>query len=78
MDNIGLDTHRRSFLKTISWRVVATLITGVVTYVLTGRIDFAITVGLCDTFVKFFLYYVHERMWSRTRFGQIKPPEYQI
>lgn len=73
-----MDSHRRSFLKTISWRVAATLITGVVTLILTGRIDFAITVGLADTFVKFFLYYVHERMWSRIRFGQIKPPEYQI
>ncbi|HBO69178.1 MAG TPA: hypothetical protein DD658_03145 [Deltaproteobacteria bacterium] len=73
-----MDTHRRSFLKTISWRVVATLITGVVTLALTGRIDFAITVGLGDTFVKFFLYYVHERMWTRTRFGQTRPPEYQI
>lgn len=73
-----MDTHRRSFLKTISWRVVATLITGVVTLALTGRIDFAITVGLCDTFVKFFLYYAHERMWSRIRFGQTRFPEYQI
>jgi uncharacterized membrane protein len=73
-----LDSHSRSFAKTISWRVVATLITGVVTFVLTGRIDFAITVGLGDTFVKFFLYYAHERMWSKVRFGQIKPPEYQI
>ena len=78
MDYQKLDTHKRSFLKTISWRVVATLITGVVTLALTGRIDFAITVGLSDTFVKFFLYYVHERMWSRSRFGQVKRPEYQI
>ena len=73
-----MDTHERSFLKTISWRVVATLITGVVTLALTGRIDFAITVGLADTFVKFFLYYAHERLWSKTRFGQIRPPDYQI
>jgi len=73
-----LDTHRRSFLKTISWRVVATIITGLVTLVLTGRLDFAVTVGLGDTFVKVFLYYAHERMWSRIRFGQVKPPEYQI
>lgn len=73
-----MDSHRRSLLKTISWRVMATLITGVVTLILTGRIDFAITVGLGDTFVKIFLYYAHERIWSRIRFGQIKPPEYQI
>lgn len=73
-----MDTHRRSILKTVSWRLVATLITGAVTLALTGRIDFAITVGLGDTFVKFFLYYAHERMWSRIRFGRIRLPEYEI
>ena len=73
-----MDTHRRSFLKTISWRLVATVVTAAVTLALTGRIDYAITVGLGDTFVKFFIYYLHERMWARTRFGQVRPPEYQI
>ena len=73
-----MDTHRRSFLKTISWRVVATVITGLITLWLTGRIDFAISVGLADTFVKFFIYFLHERMWSRIRFGRLVPPEHQI
>lgn len=73
-----MDTHRRSFLKTISWRVVATLVTGGVTYVVTNRVDLAITVGLGDSIVKFFTYYLHERMWSKIRFGQVRPPEYQI
>lgn len=73
-----MDTHGRSFLKTISWRITATIITATVTFLFTGRLDFAVTVGLGDTFVKFFLYFAHERMWSRIRFGQVKPPEYQI
>ena len=73
-----MDTHRRSILKTISWRVAAMLITGVVAFVVTGRLDMAITVGLGDSFVKFFTYYLHERMWSKIRFGQVRPPEYQI
>lgn len=73
-----MDTHKRSILKTISWRVAAMLITGVVAFVVTGRLDMAITVGLGDSFVKFFTYYLHERMWSKIRFGQVRPPEYQI
>ncbi len=52
--------------------------TGFVTYVVTGRVDLAITVGLGDSIVKFFTYYLHERMWSKIRFGQVRPPEYQI
>jgi adenylylsulfate kinase len=73
-----MDTQRRSILKTVSWRVVATIVTSVVTYVVTDRIDLAITVGLGDSIVKFFTYYLHERMWSKIRFGQVRPPEYQI
>ncbi|MBK5095686.1 MAG: DUF2061 domain-containing protein, partial [Deltaproteobacteria bacterium] len=35
-------------MKTVSWRVVATLLTVIVTFVVTGRVDLAITVGLGD------------------------------
>ena len=73
-----METRKRSIVKTISWRVAATLITGVVTYFLTGRLDFAVTVGLADTFVKFFIYYVHERMWTRISYGKVRPLDYQI
>lgn len=73
-----MDTHKRSIAKTISWRVVATIITGVVTYFLTGRLDFAVTVGLADTLVKFLIYYAHERMWSRISYGKVRPLEYEI
>ena len=73
-----MDTHKRSIAKTISWRVVATILTGVVTYLLTGRLDFAVTVGLADTGVKFFTYYAHERMWTRISYGKVRPLEYEI
>lgn len=78
MDKIVLETHKRSLLKTISWRVVAMFITAAITWVFTGRLDFAITVGLGDTLVKFLLYYLHERAWARSRFGVERPPEYEI
>ena len=73
-----METPKRSIAKTISWRVVATIITGVVTYFLTGRLDFAVTVGLADTFVKFFIYYAHERIWTRISYGKVRPLEYEI
>jgi uncharacterized membrane protein len=73
-----LETPKRSFAKTISWRVVATIITGVVTYLLTARLDFAVTVGIADTLVKFIIYYAHERMWTRIMYGKVRPLEYEI
>ena len=73
-----MESHKRSIAKTVSWRVMATIITGVVTYVLTGRLDFAVTVGLADTLVKVFIYYAHERMWTRISYGKVRPLEYEI
>jgi uncharacterized membrane protein len=73
-----LDTHKRTLLKTVSWRVVATFTTAGVTFLLTGRLDFAISVGVVDSLVKFLIYYFHERLWSRSPFGQIRKPEYEI
>ena len=73
-----METPKRSFAKTISWRLVATVITGGVTYFLTGRLDFAVTVGLADTGVKFFTYYAHERIWTRILYGKVRPLDYEI
>jgi uncharacterized membrane protein len=73
-----LDTHKRTIIKTISWRAVATFTTALVTFLLTGRADFAISVGVADSLVKFLIYYFHERLWSRTRFGQVRNTEYEI
>ncbi len=73
-----METPKRSIAKTISWRVVATIITGGVTYFLTGRLDFAVTVGLADTGVKFFSYYAHERIWTRILYGKVRPLDYEI
>lgn len=73
-----MDTHKRTFFKTVSWRVLASFTTAGVTFVLTGRLDFAISVGVADSLVKFFIFYLHERIWSRSRYGQIREPEYEI
>lgn len=73
-----MDSHRRSLLKTLSWRFLATITTALVTFLFTGRLDIAITIGVGDSFVKFFIYYLHERAWTRVRFGQLRPPEYEI
>ena len=74
-----METSRRSFAKAVSWRIVATLITGTLVYLLTGKGEFAATVGLADTTIKFAIYFGHERAWNRIAFGREKrEPEYHI
>jgi len=57
----------RPIIKTISWRIIAMIITGAVVYVYTGEIkksgEISIVAGLILTFV----YYLHERFWVWVR-----------
>jgi adenylylsulfate kinase len=69
------DTNRRSVVKGLSWRVVATTTTTGIVYVFFGRLDLAIAAGLIETVLKVGLYWGHERIWHKIRWGreQIEP-----
>ena len=76
---MAFETRRRSILKSLSWRFLAALITSGVVYVLTGKGDFAAKVGLVDTAVKLFIYFLHERAWDRIGYGRLPPaPDYEV
>ncbi len=66
------ESHSRSVLKAITWRVTATTTTTVVTYFVTGELTIALTVGFFEFIIKIFIYYLHERAWLAVGFGKIK------
>ena len=55
-----METHTRTIVKSISWRIVATAVTAYFTG-LTG----AIVINIWMTVA----YYIHERMWTRFKWG---------
>lgn len=55
----------RAFLKSISWRVVGTVDTVVISYLLTGTLNIALQIGGIEVISKMILYYCHERVWDR-------------
>ncbi len=69
------ETHTRTLIKAISWRVIASLTTTILVYLFFGRLDLAATVGILETLIKIFLYYIHDRAWSKIPFGikKVKP-----
>ncbi len=71
-----METKRRSFYKTISWRIVATVTTLVVSYILTGDTTKSLGIASVDTMLKFVFYFFHERAWTRVDWGQRQ--DYQI
>jgi uncharacterized membrane protein len=60
----------RSLVKAISWRVTGTLDTIFISFLITGNINFAVTIGSVEILTKVFLYFFHERIWSYINFGR--------
>lgn len=57
------ETHLRSIYKAISWRMFATMLTIVISYIVTHHIKYALSIGSIEIFAKILLYYIHERFW---------------
>lgn len=74
------ESNGRSIAKAISWRLLATITTAALVYVLTGKIEIALAVGGIEIILKFVLYYFHERSWNLISFGkkEIKPRVYWL
>ncbi len=66
------ESHLRTFLKTMSWRVVATTTTIVIAFFVFGNIGSALKVGGIEFFAKILIYYVHERLWQIAPRGTIR------
>ena len=59
------DSRYKSILKTISWRVLATIDTFVISYLITSNLVMAISIGSIEIVTKLGLYYLHERAWNK-------------
>ena len=69
----------RSIVKAVSWRIVGTIDTILIAWLVTRKLEFAVTIGGVELFTKMILYYLHERTWNRIKFGKESSDiEYQI
>ena len=60
----------RSVAKALSWRVVGTLDTLLISYLLTGKITIAASIASIDFLTKMVLYFFHERVWNLVNWGK--------
>ncbi|MGQ9565966.1 MAG: DUF2061 domain-containing protein [Candidatus Bathyarchaeales archaeon] len=60
----------RSLIKTVSWRLLATLITVILALLFTKDIGISTSIGILELIIKTAAYYVHERVWDLTSFGR--------
>ena len=55
--------EKRHFAKAISWRILGTADTVLVSWFITGDFLIGASIGTVEVFTKVILYYTHERMW---------------
>ncbi|MCK5475145.1 MAG: DUF2061 domain-containing protein [Candidatus Pacebacteria bacterium] len=65
-----MDSHKRTIVKTITWRIIATLTTVIVIYFWIGDLAAALGSGLLANALKTIFYYAHERIWNKSDFGR--------
>jgi uncharacterized membrane protein len=64
-----METGTRSLVKTISWRLTGTCATFFISYLILGSFSIASTIALVQLITNTILYYLHERVWNRIKWG---------
>ena len=66
------ESHARSLVKGITWRLVGTIDTFVISWFILKEGNSASAIAIWDTSIKFVLYYIHERLWQNIPLGVIR------
>tara|TARA_Y100000389_G_C17406974_1_gene488623 strand:+ start:42 stop:239 length:198 start_codon:yes stop_codon:yes gene_type:complete len=58
-------SYKETLVKTLIWRVIATSITFLVSWIISGNLKFGLLIGGIDTILKTIGYFSYERFWIR-------------
>jgi len=61
---VKTDKKIRSICKALSWRILATITTFLISFIVTHSIRFAFSISVIEVLSKLILYYFHERFWQ--------------
>jgi uncharacterized membrane protein len=70
--NISIYRH---IYKTISWRIIGTIDTIMLGWLVTGNFKLGLSIGGLEVMTKMILYFLHERIWYKIPFGIKKNEE---
>ena len=72
------NAHLRSLIKAVSYRLVGSLDTFILSMIVTGNAKYAVSIASVDAISKIALYYVHERIWRRVAWGRLDPKPVKV
>lgn len=67
---MSVDTPVRSLAKAVSWRVTGSIDTFLISWLITGQPHIAAGITLVELLTKISLYWLHERVWLKIKWGQ--------
>jgi uncharacterized membrane protein len=70
-----MESQKRSFAKSITWRILGIVILGAITWFLTQSWQITTAVTALFHLIRVILYYFHERVWDRIDWGLKKKNE---
>jgi len=67
---MSVDTSARSLAKTVSWRITGSGATFAISYIVLGDVAVSGTIAVIQLTFNTALYFIHERIWNRIKWGQ--------
>jgi uncharacterized membrane protein len=64
------EAHSRSLIKAVSWRIVGSIDTFIISYFVTGHVVAAASIASVESVTKIILFYLHERVWHAVPWGR--------
>ncbi len=68
--DIKSEKPKRSIVKSLSWRIIGTIDTVLISWLVTGTLTVAFSIGTVELFTKMILYFFHERLWNTINWGK--------
>lgn len=68
--DVSKEKPARSVVKSISWRIIGTLDTILISWLITGQLSLAFSIGSVELVTKMVLYFFHERIWNNIKWGK--------
>jgi adenylylsulfate kinase len=67
-----IDARKRALAKAFTWRLVAIVLLGIITYLLTNDLKTVTYVTLFYHGLQVFIFFLHERVWNYVKWGKTK------
>jgi len=68
------EAHSRSLVKAVSWRLLGSIDTFIISFFVTHQLVFAASIASVETVTKVLLFYFHERIWAVVPWGRADQP----